>query len=248
MVYLALIGRRLRQQRQRIMWMVRGVWFCVFENRSKRFMKAIFYILIAVAVFSLVARPDRPLAVVLVLQYRPPVNKIVVELPAGLVDGNESIETTALREWESDLQSFCVCVFRYPSLVSITDPKIGLCLWDLIWVRLYEETGYGRGEHGGVASVEDVNPFMVVSHYPRFSRIACLRRSFSFSALGMCLYVLRWSIVYWPWLLVLRLSIVRSRDEQRNYVTSQSKGGVEVRHGPPTPTWRRYAERYILNS
>lgn len=61
-------------------------------------MKAIFYILIAVAVFSLVARPDRPLAVVLVLQYRPPVNKIVVELPAGLVDGNESIETTALRE------------------------------------------------------------------------------------------------------------------------------------------------------
>ncbi|KAH9811971.1 NUDIX hydrolase domain-like protein [Melampsora americana] len=77
----------------------------------------------AVAVFTLVSRPNRPVQVILVLQYRPPLGKVVVELPAGLVDGKEEVEATALRE-------------------------------------LYEETGYGRGKDGGVASVEDVNTLM----------------------------------------------------------------------------------------
>ncbi|KAI8454167.1 NUDIX hydrolase domain-like protein [Phakopsora pachyrhizi] len=52
----------------------------------------------AVAVFSVLSRPSLPDATVLVLQYRPPVGKIVVELPAGLVDSNETSEQTALRE------------------------------------------------------------------------------------------------------------------------------------------------------
>eukprot|EP01132_Coremiostelium_polycephalum_P010113 gene10113-12405_t len=33
-----------------------------------------------------------------VLQFRPPHNKLVLELPAGLVDGNESAEDSAIRE------------------------------------------------------------------------------------------------------------------------------------------------------
>ncbi|EGG09466.1 uncharacterized protein MELLADRAFT_95949 [Melampsora larici-populina 98AG31] len=77
----------------------------------------------AVAVFTLVSRPNRPLQVILVLQYRPPLGKVVVELPAGLVDGKEAVEATALRE-------------------------------------LYEETGYGKGKDGGMATVEDVNTLM----------------------------------------------------------------------------------------
>ncbi|EFP91253.1 uncharacterized protein PGTG_17110 [Puccinia graminis f. sp. tritici CRL 75-36-700-3] len=52
----------------------------------------------AVAIFTLVSRPQLPLSTILVLQFRPPVNSIVVELPAGLIDENESAETAALRE------------------------------------------------------------------------------------------------------------------------------------------------------
>jgi ADP-ribose pyrophosphatase len=57
---------------------------------------------VAVAIFTLVSRPQLPLSTILVLQFRPPVNSIVVELPAGLIDENESAETAALRESVAD--------------------------------------------------------------------------------------------------------------------------------------------------
>ncbi|KAG0149806.1 hypothetical protein CROQUDRAFT_131009 [Cronartium quercuum f. sp. fusiforme G11] len=51
-----------------------------------------------VAILALVSQPNQAVKVALVLQYRPPVGKVVVELPAGLVDGDEPVEATALRE------------------------------------------------------------------------------------------------------------------------------------------------------
>lgn len=42
-------------------------------------------------------KDDSPL-LVLTKQFRPPCNKVVVELPAGLIDPNESVESTAERE------------------------------------------------------------------------------------------------------------------------------------------------------
>ncbi|WAR54563.1 hypothetical protein PtB15_4B180 [Puccinia triticina] len=52
----------------------------------------------AVAIFAVVSRPQQPPSTILVFQFRPPVNKIVVELPAGLIDEGENAETAALRE------------------------------------------------------------------------------------------------------------------------------------------------------
>jgi ADP-ribose pyrophosphatase len=52
----------------------------------------------AVAIFALLSHPRLPLSTILVLQYRPPVGKVTVELPAGLIDEGESPSETALRE------------------------------------------------------------------------------------------------------------------------------------------------------
>ncbi|PLW26233.1 hypothetical protein PCASD_18424 [Puccinia coronata f. sp. avenae] len=52
----------------------------------------------AVAILALVSKSNTPLSTIIILQFRPPVNKIVVELPAGLVDENESVQGAALRE------------------------------------------------------------------------------------------------------------------------------------------------------
>lgn len=51
------------------------------------------------AIFTLLSHPDRPLSTILIQQYRPPVESVVVELPAGLVDEGEKPEEAALREW-----------------------------------------------------------------------------------------------------------------------------------------------------
>lgn len=78
----------------------------------------------------------------------------MVELPAGLVDGDEPVEATALRELAGCLMNPDQC-FVCSTLITTFVGLDGF--------RLYEETGYGKGDDGGVASVQDVEKFMVVS-------------------------------------------------------------------------------------
>ncbi|KAM9899637.1 hypothetical protein OXX79_005618 [Metschnikowia pulcherrima] len=51
----------------------------------------------AVSIFGVITK-NRVKEVVLTKQFRPPVGKVVIELPAGLIDPNESIASTAVRE------------------------------------------------------------------------------------------------------------------------------------------------------
>jgi len=54
----------------------------------------------AVAILALIRSKTRafPLSTVIIEQYRPPVGKFVVELPAGLIDDGETPEAAAIRE------------------------------------------------------------------------------------------------------------------------------------------------------
>lgn len=52
----------------------------------------------AVAIFALLSSPTHPTRTIIIEQYRPPIDKTVIELPAGLIDEGESPEKTALRE------------------------------------------------------------------------------------------------------------------------------------------------------
>lgn len=56
----------------------------------------------AVDVIALLRRPNREPALVLVLNYRPPVDAFVVELPAGLVDEGETGYQAAVRELKEE--------------------------------------------------------------------------------------------------------------------------------------------------
>ena len=57
-----------------------------------------------VAIVALLRQRDKPEAVemLLVEQFRPPLNAVTVELPAGLIDPGESPETAALRELKEE--------------------------------------------------------------------------------------------------------------------------------------------------
>ena len=56
----------------------------------------------AVAMGNIIYRPSKPPVTILVLQYRPPVDKITVEWPAGLVDESETVEEAAVRELKEE--------------------------------------------------------------------------------------------------------------------------------------------------
>lgn len=52
----------------------------------------------AVSIVSILKETDGSKSIVVTKQFRPPTNKVVLELPAGLIDPNESVESTAVRE------------------------------------------------------------------------------------------------------------------------------------------------------
>lgn len=56
------------------------------------------YEIVAVAVAAILEHPSRPLSIPIILQYRPPVGTICVELPAGLIDKGENPTQAGLRE------------------------------------------------------------------------------------------------------------------------------------------------------
>ncbi|TMW67800.1 hypothetical protein Poli38472_007472 [Pythium oligandrum] len=56
----------------------------------------------AVVVFPFLTQPDAPTRVILIRQFRPPVGKWVVELPAGLIDGEEAPDVAASRELQEE--------------------------------------------------------------------------------------------------------------------------------------------------
>ncbi|RIA96625.1 NUDIX hydrolase domain-like protein [Glomus cerebriforme] len=52
----------------------------------------------AVDIHAIIREANMPSQIVLVIQFRPPVGRYCIEFPSGLVDDNETVETTALRE------------------------------------------------------------------------------------------------------------------------------------------------------
>jgi ADP-ribose pyrophosphatase len=56
----------------------------------------------AVAIGNILIHPSKPPSTLLVIQYRPPLDKYTVEWPAGLVDADESAEQAAEREMKEE--------------------------------------------------------------------------------------------------------------------------------------------------
>lgn len=52
----------------------------------------------AVSIMAMIKKKNTVPLLVLTKQFRPPCNKVVIELPAGLIDPSESVESTAERE------------------------------------------------------------------------------------------------------------------------------------------------------
>jgi len=72
----------------------------------------------AVAIMTILRHPSRPPATIIILQYRPPVDAICVEFPAGLVDAEETPERAAERELKEETGYVGRVIGMSPTVVS----------------------------------------------------------------------------------------------------------------------------------
>lgn len=54
------------------------------------------------AIAPILRHPNRPVSTMIILQFRPPVNAVCVEFPAGLIDEGETPEEAAVRELKEE--------------------------------------------------------------------------------------------------------------------------------------------------
>jgi len=72
----------------------------------------------AVAIMPILRHPSRAPSTIIVLQYRPPVDAICVEFPAGLIDADETPEEAATRELKEETGYVGKVVEMSPTIVS----------------------------------------------------------------------------------------------------------------------------------
>ncbi|KAF8892653.1 NUDIX hydrolase domain-like protein [Infundibulicybe gibba] len=77
----------------------------------------------AVAILALIRSKNNsfPLSTVIIEQYRPPIDKFIIELPAGLIDEGETPEQTAIRELEEETGFKATSVIESSSVI-VCDP------------------------------------------------------------------------------------------------------------------------------
>lgn len=86
----------------------------------------------AVIIVPILTYPDGTKKLVLVRQFRPPINGVCIELPAGLVDPNDSVESCAIRELKEE--TGYVGKVRKTSNVIWSDPGLTDANSKVVWI------------------------------------------------------------------------------------------------------------------
>jgi ADP-ribose pyrophosphatase len=93
----------------------------------------------AVAIMTILRHPSRAPATIIILQYRPPVDAICVEFPAGLIDAEETPEVAAVRELKEETGYVGRVVDMSPMIVSNPGMSTGNMKLATVEVVLGEE-------------------------------------------------------------------------------------------------------------
>jgi ADP-ribose pyrophosphatase len=93
----------------------------------------------AVAITTIIRHPNRPPSTIIILQYRPPVDAVCVELPAGLVDEKESPSDASVRELHEETGYKGKLSFISPTIVS--DPGMSTANMQLAQVEVKLKEG-----------------------------------------------------------------------------------------------------------
>ncbi|KAF2659403.1 hypothetical protein K491DRAFT_651182 [Lophiostoma macrostomum CBS 122681] len=93
----------------------------------------------AVAISTVIRHPSRPPSTIIILQFRPPVDAICVEFPAGLVDAKETPADASLRELHEETGYKGKLSYISPTIVS--DPGMSTANMQLATVEVNLKEG-----------------------------------------------------------------------------------------------------------
>ena len=93
----------------------------------------------AVAITTVIRHPKRKPSTIIILQYRPPVDAVCVELPAGLVDESETPSDASIRELHEETGYKGKLTFISPTIVS--DPGLSSANMQLATVEVNLKEG-----------------------------------------------------------------------------------------------------------
>ena len=93
----------------------------------------------AVAIMTILRHPSRPPSTIIILQYRPPVDAICVEFPAGLIDADETPEMAGVRELKEETGYEGKVINMSPTIVSNPGMSTGNMQLATVEVQLKEE-------------------------------------------------------------------------------------------------------------
>ena len=93
----------------------------------------------AVAMGNIFLHPSRPPSTMIVIQYRPPLDKYTVEWPAGLVDPDETVDNAAVREFKEETGYDCRLLSISP--VQAADPGLSDANMQLAMVEVQLREG-----------------------------------------------------------------------------------------------------------
>ena len=93
----------------------------------------------AVAITTVITHPNRKPSTIIILQYRPPVDAVCVELPAGLVDEKETPSDASLRELHEEMGYKGKLTIISPTIVS--DPGLRSANMQLAIVEVNKKEG-----------------------------------------------------------------------------------------------------------
>jgi len=93
----------------------------------------------AVAIAPILLHPSKPASTLIILQYRPPVQAICVEFPAGLIDADETPQEAAIRELKEETGYEGKIVDITPTIVS--DPGMTTANMQLATVEVQLKEG-----------------------------------------------------------------------------------------------------------
>lgn len=103
-----------------------------------------------VGIIALLKHPNEPTKIVLQKQFRPPVGGVCIEMPAGLIDPKESVETTAIRELKEETGYSGKIVDKSP--IIFNDP--GFTNTNLCMVTIEVDMTLSENQHP-VSQLED---------------------------------------------------------------------------------------------